>query len=76
MLKKSDLNEQAFANTRMQIERLRVYLDAARSDSPERLGKLRHLRAAVSSGGYHVDADALSGRIIEGGLGFDGESAN
>jgi anti-sigma28 factor (negative regulator of flagellin synthesis) len=82
MSKKSEPNgkvifgpaEHALADTQMQLKHLLAHLDAARSDSPARLGKLRHLRAAVSSGGYHVDADVVSSRIIEGGLGFDGES--
>jgi anti-sigma28 factor (negative regulator of flagellin synthesis) len=76
MSKKSEANGKAIFGPAEQLKHLRAHLDAARSDSPARLGKLRHLRAAISSGGYHVDADVLSSRIIESGLGFGGESAN
>ena len=60
--------EQSPASDQVQITNLSAYLAAAQSDSPARLGKLSHLTAAVSSGGYRVDASVVSNSIIEDSL--------
>jgi anti-sigma28 factor (negative regulator of flagellin synthesis) len=52
-------------NDRVQITNLSAYLAAAQSDSPARLERLHQLTAAVAHGGYHVDASAVSARIVE-----------
>jgi anti-sigma28 factor (negative regulator of flagellin synthesis) len=49
----------------VQITNLSAYLAAAQSDSPARLERLHQLTAAVAHGGYHVDASAVSARIVE-----------
>lgn len=49
---------------------LRRYLAPALSGSASHLAKVTALRAAVSSGYYHVDAYALSACIIQHGIEF------
>jgi hypothetical protein len=51
-----------------QLSTLSTYLASVQSDSPARLGRLSDLAGVVSSGGYQVAANLVSGRIIEDSL--------
>jgi flagellar biosynthesis anti-sigma factor FlgM len=50
---------------RVQLSNLSGYLASALSGSPAHVAKINELNAAVSGGRYRVDANTLSGSIIQ-----------
>jgi flagellar biosynthesis anti-sigma factor FlgM len=56
----------------VQLSQLSSYLASALSGSPAQVAKLSELGTAVSTGQYHVDADALSGSLIQHSIEFGG----
>ena len=67
-----DLEQKTASGDRAQLTSLSAFIAAAQSNSPERLARMSRLTAAVSNGGYHVDAGLLSNRIIEDSFGAIG----
>ena len=63
---------QSSASDQVQLSNLSEHLSAAVADSAGRMKKLSSLAAAVLSGGYHVDAGAVSESIIRYSLQFGG----
>jgi flagellar biosynthesis anti-sigma factor FlgM len=59
---------------RAQLSNLSSYLAAALSGSAAHVAKLAKLAAAVSSGQYQVDPQAVSGSIIQHSIEFGGSA--
>ena len=62
------------ASDQVQLSNLSSYLASALDGSPAHVAKVGELGAAVSSGQYHVNADAVSGSIIQHSIEFGGAS--
>jgi flagellar biosynthesis anti-sigma factor FlgM len=58
----------------VQLTGMSRYLAAALNGSPAQVAKVSELGAAVSSGKYRVDADAVSGSLIQHAIEFGGGS--
>jgi flagellar biosynthesis anti-sigma factor FlgM len=62
------------ASDKVQLSNLSGYLASALAGSPAHVAKVGELSAAVSSGKYQVDANAVSGSIIQHSIEFGGAS--
>jgi anti-sigma28 factor (negative regulator of flagellin synthesis) len=65
---------QETVSDQVRLSSLSSFLTSALSGSPERLEKLNALGGAVSSGQYQVDANTVSGSIIQHNIEFGGAS--
>lgn len=60
------------ASDQVQLTSMSRYLAAALNGSPAHVAKVSELSTAVSSGKYRVDANAVSGSLIQHAIEFGG----